>query len=159
MRTCNTCNTQKEIEAFPKDLRGRKVTRCKDCAAKYMKAYFDRKKKDPEWVLKDMDRHREKSRKALLKPGYKPQPAEKLALAQKKIREKFPEKKAAWKAVTIAVAAGKLIPQNCFCGKIGQAHHPDYSKPLEVLWLCTQHHADQHAKERREKILQKLQPS
>jgi hypothetical protein len=24
------------------------------------------------------------------------------------------------------------------------AHHEDYSKPLEVRWLCTQHHNEAH---------------
>ena len=34
--------------------------------------------------------------------------------------------------------------QNCWCGKIGEAHHPDYSKPLDVIWLCSEHHAQVH---------------
>lgn len=33
---------------------------------------------------------------------------------------------------------GKLIPQPCrYCGNAEvQMHHEDYSKPLEVIWLC-----------------------
>lgn len=26
------------------------------------------------------------------------------------------------------------------CSRVIQAHHPDYSKPLEVVWLCASHH-------------------
>lgn len=39
---------------------------------------------------------------------------------------------------------GKLIPQPCeSCGAAAsecQMHHPDYSKPLEVKWLCVACH-------------------
>lgn len=47
-----------------------------------------------------------------------------------------------------AILKGKLIPQPCeVCGKLEniEAHHWDYSKPLEVNWLCKEHHikADQ----------------
>lgn len=31
------------------------------------------------------------------------------------------------------------------CGEAkSQAHHEDYSKPLEVIWLCQTHHAERH---------------
>ena len=39
---------------------------------------------------------------------------------------------------------GKLLPKSCFiCGaKRVQMHHPDYDRPLFVLWLCRRHHRD-----------------
>jgi hypothetical protein len=27
-----------------------------------------------------------------------------------------------------------------------QGHHPDYSKPFEVVWLCQLHHSEEHRK-------------
>lgn len=30
------------------------------------------------------------------------------------------------------------------CGARAQMHHPDYSKPLEVIWLCVPHHRAEH---------------
>ena len=36
---------------------------------------------------------------------------------------------------------GKLIPQLCeVCQNPAEKHHRDYSKPLEVRWLCRFHH-------------------
>jgi hypothetical protein len=48
-------------------------------------------------------------------------------------------------AVNRALKNGKLSKSLC-CQFINcnnknvQAHHPDYSKPLEVIWLCPKHH-------------------
>lgn len=40
---------------------------------------------------------------------------------------------------------GKLSPQPCReCGGAAEMHHPDYSKPLEVEWLCRTCHLALH---------------
>ena len=41
---------------------------------------------------------------------------------------------------------GKLVPEPCkACGSMFvQKHHPDYSKPLAVEWLCQPCHLQQH---------------
>lgn len=51
--------------------------------------------------------------------------------------------------VTRAIKEGRLVrPQRCEkCGKRRKtvAHHEDYSKPLEVKWLCYSCHRSWHA--------------
>lgn len=53
-------------------------------------------------------------------------------------------------AVGHALQRGELTRGECEVGidcrgKI-QAHHDDYSKPLDVRWLCHHHHAELHAR-------------
>jgi hypothetical protein len=59
---------------------------------------------------------------------------------------RFPERKAANNAVSNAVRDGRLQRQPCWvCGEKAVAHHPDYSAPLDVVWLCQAHHKQTHA--------------
>lgn len=46
-----------------------------------------------------------------------------------------------------AIRSGALVRQACeVCGDgRTQAHHDDYSKPLDVRWLCHEHHREWHA--------------
>lgn len=47
----------------------------------------------------------------------------------------------------LAKKCGILIPQSCeVCetDKDVHAHHDDYSKPLDVRWLCRKHHNEHH---------------
>ena len=51
-----------------------------------------------------------------------------------------------YQKVARAIKAGILEPEPCkICGAIDvQAHHEDYSKPLDVIWFCRKHHAEHH---------------
>lgn len=50
------------------------------------------------------------------------------------------------KALNHAVAAGRVIREACCsCGNSkAQAHHEDYSRPLDVVWLCARCHSRLH---------------
>lgn len=61
-------------------------------------------------------------------------------------KERDPEKDDARRRVRLAVRAGKLIRLPCeVCGETkSEGHHDDYSKPLDVRWLCRAHHVEHH---------------
>ncbi len=44
----------------------------------------------------------------------------------------------------------KMFPEACPCAICGdleaERHHPDYSKPTKIVWLCKRHHEELHAK-------------
>ena len=63
-------------------------------------------------------------------------------------RPSAPEKERARTAVKVALLAGTLERQPCevgvdCAGRI-EAHHDDYSRPLNVRWLCRRHHGEAH---------------
>lgn len=64
-------------------------------------------------------------------------------------RARWPAKEAARKAVREAIERGTLTRKQCEqCGELGEAHHDDYTKHLEVRWLCRAHHVAHHKEER-----------
>lgn len=75
-----------------------------------------------------------------------------LAASKKRAKAKYPERHRARKALSLAVKRGTILRQPCQeCGDLkSEAHHEDYSKPREVLWLCLKHHreADRRLRER-----------
>lgn len=63
-------------------------------------------------------------------------------------RANHPEKRIAHQAVQSAIRNGSLAKMPCeVCGTTERihAHHDDYSKPLDVNWLCHSHHMERHA--------------
>ena len=66
---------------------------------------------------------------------------------QRRIASASPEKTRARRAVNDAIRRGRIVAQPCAVCETSddvQAHHPDYSKPLEVVWLCRVHHNEVH---------------
>ncbi len=64
----------------------------------------------------------------------------------KKNYESSPDKRKARYLVANAVRDGMLFKVPCRdCGSYDvEGHHPDYSKPLFVIWLCDKHHKAEH---------------
>ena len=61
------------------------------------------------------------------------------------------QKSARW-AVKSAIKRGLLLSQPCWCGSTPtHAHHENYDKPLDVVWLCPTHHVARHCEIRSEK--------
>jgi hypothetical protein len=62
----------------------------------------------------------------------------------KRHNRRYPEKAKARELAGNAVRDGRLAKKPCeVCGDpIAQKHHSDYSKPLEVQWLCFKHHRE-----------------
>ncbi len=94
--------------------------------------------------------HRERYAKSLKQPKTQARRQAELA-AIKRYKQRHPEKRRAHGIISQRVARGKLIkPQNCqmcqvFSLKL-EGHHEDYSKPLDVMWLCRTCHKRIHRK-------------
>ena|SRR3990167_1092402 len=62
-------------------------------------------------------------------------------------KRKYPDKVRAHQALNRAVRSGKIKRSPCVdCGSTHRihGHHPDYSKPYEVIWLCPLCHKNYH---------------
>ena len=74
--------------------------------------------------------------------------AVKIPISQTKIHYDYKERYHARYLVAKAIKQNKIKkPKTCeLCGKEGriEGHHEDYSKPLEVMWLCNQCHEKQN---------------
>lgn len=66
---------------------------------------------------------------------------------EREYRAANPERVRAASAVARAVRNGSLQRWPCeICGNTKSlAHHPDYTRPLLVTWLCQPHHKQAHA--------------
>jgi hypothetical protein len=74
-----------------------------------------------------------------------------LAAMHKKWRQRHPLAAAAHVKLRRAVRRGELERQPCTQCSSTQTihgHHPDYSRPLEVVWLCQRCHTEIHRLER-----------
>lgn len=145
MKACIACGGKFELSEFyahPAMADGH-LNKCKSCCKKQATARRQVKLKE----IREYDRKRGKlpHRLKANRDRQHENPIPKLR-ANVAYKQRNPDKVAAWLAVADAVADGTLIKSPCeVCGRAkSQAHHDDYSKPLEVKWLCDEHHKEKH---------------
>lgn len=134
MAVCIECADEKAADQFyahPQMASGH-VNVCKDCHKRRMR---DRSRSSPS--VQEYDRARAKT----------PERKSKAKAYQQQYRARFPLADKARAAVGRAVRSGKLKKLACeFCGREDvHAHHKDYSRPLDVIWLCPKCHHRLHA--------------
>ena len=156
-KTCNRCNVAKPLEEFykhPKQANGRMGT-CKDCHRAAVQVRYIDKMKDEDWREGELFRQRVKTAKT--RSDGRTSNKEIIRRSRKAWQERNEEKRRAHNAVSNAVRDGRLEKKPCeICGNPdSQGHHEDYSKPLDVRWLCVRHHADRHLELNRERRAEK----
>lgn len=177
MKTCTKCKIEKPYEDFRKSARYKDghYSRCKACVNEYERSIYDQEHKlelrrryrennrqrireqDSERYKSDPEKYRAKARINQKKYFQSEKGREKYRLESLKLRKKYPEKVRARSLLSNAICDGRIKrPETCsLCRQSGiniEAHHPDYSKPYDVIWVCRschflvhgriKHHAD-----------------
>jgi len=129
----------------------RKDFLCRPCNLAYFKDYRLRRKLAGNPVKSGQlskEKKRAYNERYVKDPEVKKRAAELMRkyTADQSLRERH---SARWQT-NKALKYGRLIRRPCeMCGdKVVEAHHDDYSKPLDVRWLCKGHHVEHHMKER-----------
>ena len=134
MKTCFKCLIGKPLEAFYKHsmMADGHLNKCKECT----KADVKRHRQENWERVRAYDKMRasQPHRRALAKR------------VQDEWKAEHPNRRRAQNQLAHALRAGKLRKQPCWvCGCNAVAHHPDYDRPLDVVWLCQPHHKQAHA--------------
>lgn len=134
-KICNQCGDEKPLDDFyalPANKDGR-AGHCKECHKARVKL---RAQTNP--AVQAYDRERAK----------RPERIAKSQANTKRWRQEHPVAYRAQNAVNNAIRDGKLMKGPCcICGtpENVHAHHTDYSRPLDVKWLCAGCHHRIHA--------------
>ena len=173
LKSCRTCGVEKPLVNFCKNKNSKDGynNQCKDCRKKYAAEHYllnkdNIKKKTRAYKVKNKQQTkeyakaynkklREEKREELIKyqRNYYKKNKEIILNKNKDYEKKYPEKKRAKDAVQRALKKG-IIFRPDICSKCSmpptasskiEAHHDDYSKPIDVIWLCKSCHQKLHA--------------
>jgi hypothetical protein len=139
MKVCRKCGEAKSLDEFYRmpGMRDGLDSKCKQCARDAVKANRDQKH----------EQYLEYDRLRFTRPERKAQHAANGA----RHNARHPDRRAARIAVSNAVRDGRLTKGPCCkCGSTArvEAHHHDYSKPLDVRWVCFRcHREEEHGQE------------
>lgn len=128
MKRCFKCGTEKPLSEFYKhpEMADGHLGKCKDCTKLDMRVDRATKPRVREY---DRERASLPHRKALQ------------ARITRQWRAKHPDRHAAHNRAAKARIERPALCEGCGLRKRLDKHHPDYSKPLLVVWLCKPCHA------------------
>jgi ribosomal protein S27AE len=138
MKRCSRCGKVKSLEEFYRNASASdgRQNRCRPCHVAGNR----------ESRLRHLEDYRQR------RDSYAGQDPAVALVRHKTWRAANKPKQNAHAAVQRALKKGCLErPDECQqCGRIGRvlAHHEDYSKQLEVIWLCSPCHGETHTKEK-----------
>jgi len=150
-RRCKDCCKIYTREWQEKNLTPERAAQYRASFAAKNPGYAAQKRK--EWALKNPERAKEIDRQKYLRRKAnqppKPERGPKLTNHERKKRyfEKHPIKAECMKIYKYAIRRGKLVRGPCsVCGATEgvDGHHTDYTRPLDVVWLCKPHHREAH---------------
>lgn len=129
LKCCGVCKDIKPLQSFVKNTSARDgLGTCDECHRARA------------------TRYRDENREMLRAYHRQPEQAQKARANVKIYRQRHPDRHRVQWTFEHALKAGKVVPQPCWvCGEKAEAHHPDYSRPLDVVWLCRPHHRQTHA--------------
>ena len=133
MKICKKCKKYKELNNFyiHNQMKDGRLNICKECVKARIHNYW----KDGRGKMVDSKRNQDPSRKEWQR------------LYSYNQREKHAAKRKVQSVWWTWFKKNKGVKSNCeVCGS-GQkieAHHSDYNKPYDVMWLCCKHHKGWH---------------
>lgn len=135
LKTCFKCHQEKPLSEFYKHsgMTDGHLNKCKECAKQDTKK--QRAANHEYYIQYDRQRAKLPHRIEANKERFK------------QYRKSHPDREKARSLLYKEYKQGKIAKLPCFvCGSLNtEAHHPDYSRPLDVIWLCAQHHKQAHA--------------
>ena len=134
-KQCFKCGENKPLKDFykHKQMADGHLNKCKACTRKDVTS--NRYRNHAYYLAYDNKRYHDK-----------PDRRQSAFLSMQKQRKANPQKTRARDAVAKAMRDGRLTRKPCeVCGcDQSEAHHEDYAKPLNVVWLCRTHHMQRH---------------
>lgn len=147
MKDCRECRTS--FQPTPYEIRKSDFL-CRNCRRKHQQAWRERRRAQG-FHASGSDTWDPVKKAAWLKKYYaRPDVKKRIAVQLRRYRQdpNLRERHMARWMLNRRVKTGEIQKQPCQeCGKVeAQAHHHDYSLPLDVIWLCRDHHRAVHSK-------------
>jgi len=164
VKKCTKCGKKLSLDSFYKKYENVLRSACKNCTNRMarenyplfkgkrninMRKHYEENKKQYQIthaIYRRSENGKEKNNKARLRFLATEEGRESMRKSYKKWTANNKEKiKTHW-VVQSALRSKKIKRQSCeLCREIkSEAHHEDYSKPLDITWLCRDHHKERH---------------